>query len=302
MDDNIDIIEKPEIIEKDEIEHIVIAGGGINGFSYYGILRESEQCGIWNIKNIKTIWGTSAGAMLAVLIAIKIDWNIIDEYLIKRPWENVFSYNLYSLINANDNCGIFDVSKFHNIFNPLLKSKDIDININMQELFNITNIEIHLITTDVSTFQLVDISHKTHPTWKIIDAIYTSSAIPILFKPLLIDNRLYCDGFFNSNYPIQQCIDSGISPNNVMGICPNIDGKINDINEQTTLFDYIIYIFIFIIFKFIFKPTNFDINIEYKIKPGIFTIESFTNAISDPNERIRLIKYGSDFVKATQFE
>ena len=87
-----------------------------------------------------------------------------------------------------------------------------------------------------------------------------------------------------------------------MGICPNIDGKINDINEQTTLFDYIIYIFIFIIFKFIFKPTNFDINIEYKIKPGIFTIESFTNAISDPNERIRLIKYGSDFVKATQFE
>jgi NADH dehydrogenase FAD-containing subunit len=32
-----------------KIKHIVVSGGGVTGFSYYGILRESAKQQLWNI-------------------------------------------------------------------------------------------------------------------------------------------------------------------------------------------------------------------------------------------------------------
>ena len=46
-----------EIIVTDnkKIEHIVMSGGGIVGLSFYGVLRESNKRGKWDINNIKSI-------------------------------------------------------------------------------------------------------------------------------------------------------------------------------------------------------------------------------------------------------
>ena len=52
----------PEIIR-----HIVCSGGGVTGFSFYGILKECYARGIWKVENIKTIYGTSVGSIFAVL-------------------------------------------------------------------------------------------------------------------------------------------------------------------------------------------------------------------------------------------
>lgn len=65
-------IESAESITNDQtiltsskkIEHIVMSGGGIVGLSFYGILRESNKRGKWDINNIKTIYGTSVGSIL----------------------------------------------------------------------------------------------------------------------------------------------------------------------------------------------------------------------------------------------
>ena len=72
-------MEDSEILEKGEtkdaslsktIKHIVIPGGGGTGFIAYGALKESHNRGIWNIENIESIYGTSAGAIIAIFIAI----------------------------------------------------------------------------------------------------------------------------------------------------------------------------------------------------------------------------------------
>jgi predicted acylesterase/phospholipase RssA len=91
MNENIDIIEKPE---SNIIKHLVIAGGGPYAcYIYYGILKESQKQGLWDIKNIKSIYGTSAGAILAVLLSLKYSWETMDNYVIKRPWQNVFKFD-----------------------------------------------------------------------------------------------------------------------------------------------------------------------------------------------------------------
>ena len=50
------------------IKHLVISGGGAAGFSYYGVLKQTQLKGLWKLEDIQSIYATSAGAILAVII------------------------------------------------------------------------------------------------------------------------------------------------------------------------------------------------------------------------------------------
>jgi predicted acylesterase/phospholipase RssA len=72
------------------IKHIVISSGGPAGHMMYSILKTLNLNGVWNISDIKTIYGSSIGSFAAILIALKYEWEVMDDYLIKRPWEKIF--------------------------------------------------------------------------------------------------------------------------------------------------------------------------------------------------------------------
>ena len=90
------------------IKHIVCSGGGVTGFSFYGMLKECYNRNMWKLENIETIYGTSIGSIFAVILALNYDWNTLDDYLIKRPWQNVFKFDLYSILDSLQKRGIFD--------------------------------------------------------------------------------------------------------------------------------------------------------------------------------------------------
>ena len=52
------------------IKHIVISGGGPTGLKALGALQHLERNGFWNIDEIISIYATSAGAIVAVLLAL----------------------------------------------------------------------------------------------------------------------------------------------------------------------------------------------------------------------------------------
>ena len=54
------------------IKHIVLSGGGQSIFTFYGVIKESNERGLWNISNIESIYGTSAGAILSLFIVLHI--------------------------------------------------------------------------------------------------------------------------------------------------------------------------------------------------------------------------------------
>jgi hypothetical protein len=83
-----------------KIKYLVLSGGGSIGFSMYGILRESNKRGCWNIQNIEKIYATSVGTIIAVMISLNYDWDTLDDYLIYRPWQDIFKFDMYSFINS----------------------------------------------------------------------------------------------------------------------------------------------------------------------------------------------------------
>ena len=73
------------------IKHLVISGGGPSMIQTLGAIQHLETTEFINIHNIETIYGTSAGAIVGVLIALKYDWVTSNDYIIIRPWLDVFA-------------------------------------------------------------------------------------------------------------------------------------------------------------------------------------------------------------------
>lgn len=230
-------------LQQEPITHLVLSGGGVWGLPIYGALLEMKNNGIFDIENIKTIYSTSVGTIIATLIAMKFDWEIYTDYLIKRPWNKVWNIEIEDLINAYDSCGIYDKDFIRVFVEPFLKARDMELNVTLLDFYKQTNIEIHMFVTELNEFKPVDISYKTHPDWQLLDAIYASCAIPIIYKPYLTKDNCYIDGCFFTNYPIQPCIENiGIENiHRILGICLKYNLKnIENITESniTNIFDY----------------------------------------------------------------
>jgi len=279
-----------------QIKHLVITGGGIAGITAYSILRESHKSGIWNIENLESIYGTSAGAIIGIFIALKYDWSEIDDYIIKRPWENVFKFDIDSIIRSFDSKGILGKKIIEEMICPLLKGKDLEPTITMKELYEYSNIDIHIFSTEIHNYETVDISHKTHPDWGVIDAVYSSACLPIIFMPYLKDGRCYSDGGITNNYPIYECLENGAHPDEVLGITlPKEDKNAETITEKSSLFDYLSFI-LNKMYKQAYlssiKNTEYIIKYEIELENAIVAMYDFVNVSSSQQERCLLLDKG----------
>jgi NTE family protein len=293
-EDKID--ESKEPIPQDlpkKIKHLVIPGGGGTGFVSYGALRESHKQGIWNIADIETIYGTSIGAIMAVILCLKYDWDIIDDYLIKRPWHRVFRLDINNILDSFQKKGIFNICVMEELFKPLFSGLDIPLTVTFQELFAITKIEIHTFCVDLKDFKPVDMSWKTHPDWKVIDAVYASACLPILFSPFEKDGRKYLDGGFFLNYPVQPCMDNGADIEEILGIMQRPKTESEDLRSESNLFDYILMIFHNTIAHVLTNKTKYiRIKNEIEIRSSVISIYNIFELISSSEERIKYIDSG----------
>jgi predicted acylesterase/phospholipase RssA len=279
------------------IKHLVLSGGGVVGFSFYGLLRETNKRGLWDISNIETIYGTSVGSIISIFIALKYEWDTLDDFIIKRPWQNVYKLSIDSFLYAFHNKGILDKKIMEHTFSPLFKGKDIDINVTMKEFYEITKIEMHIMTVDINTYDLVDISYKTHPDWFVIDAVYCSCCLPILFQPIIKDNMCFCDGGFMANYPVKQCIENGAKPNEIFGMCrSSIFDSSSNINDKSTLFDYILNILYKTISKILNKNEGQQIYKEAIVNCPPLSIYDIYETASSMEKRLELIQKGSEYL------
>ena len=125
------------------IKHLVISGGGPTGFISYGALKMLSKKGFWDIKNIKNIYASSIGGFIAVCVALGYNWQDLDDYLIKRPWEKAFGGIKTDLLEVLYNKGLDGESIFSICMAPLLKGKDLQETITLKQFFDFNNINMY---------------------------------------------------------------------------------------------------------------------------------------------------------------
>ena len=276
------------------IKHLIFSGGGVYGLSVFGALNHLYENKLWDINNIESIYGTSIGAIIGVVIALKYEWSILQNYLVNRPWDKIFKFDMYSVINSFQKKGLFDISEFEEIFKPLFGGHDIQLNVTMQEFFEITKIEIHIITTDLNTFESVDISYKTHPEWRVIDAVYASAALPILFSPLQKDSKYYIDGGILCNYPVKNCINIHSQQCEILGILRKHNIQLcKKMTDESSLLDFLFLLVNNLVRKLIQLNIS-NVENELRIPADELSLYNIYLFVCSIDERKRLIQVGID--------
>lgn len=282
------------------IRHIVISGGGLTGFTFYGILKASAEEGIWSMANIRTIYGTSVGAILAAAVALQYPWSTMDDFWIKRPWHQVLKVDMFTLIDSIENRGVFGIQVIEKMFAPLLLGKDLSVNITLAEFYAAVGIEIHVFAVDIQRFELVDISHLTHGHWRLVDAIYSSCSLPSIFTPICIDGEYYCDGGLLCNYPVEMCIRSGADPREILGV-RHVFLTDTSLSADSTLIDYMCLLVTKCVKSIgLNNFESWDSILEYAIPSSlvIYNLIHMQGIASNPEERAKLIAEGEAYVRA----
>lgn len=158
---------------------LVLGGGGARGISHIGVLDEFEKEGI----PIDAIVGCSAGSLVGVLYADCMDlktlrtvleplrkWDVIDINLFKSRYGFVQGYSLDRFLNRN------------------LRSRTFD------EL----QIPFYAVATDIKAGELVTIG-----SGPLIPAVRASAAVPFVFCPVILHDRMLVDGGVADPVPVK---------------------------------------------------------------------------------------------------
>jgi NTE family protein len=279
------------------IKHLVISGGGPTLVQALGAIQYVEQQKFIDISNIETIYGTSAGAILGTLICLKFDWETINDYIIKRPWHEVFPINVQKIFEAYTKKGIFDISTVEKIFKPLFSAKDLTLDINLQDFYNYSKIELHFFAFDINDFKIEDISYKTHPNISVITALQMTCSLPVLVAPVCIDNKCYIDGGIVCNYPLNKCLEL-YNEDEILGIKNQYDkNDSNRVDSNSTMLDFLMSF----VFKMIQNMDTGDkqtvIKNEIVCKADFLSIDYLKTALYSIDVRKELFNSGTEFAK-----
>lgn len=277
------------------IKHLVLSGGGPIVFQTIGIIQHLEKSKIYDRLNLKSIYGTSSGAIVGLFICLGYDWDVVNKFMIDRPWQNLYNIGSDELYNGFKQCGFFNRDIFIKSYKSLFEAKDLSIDITMKELYNHTKIDYHLISFELNYLQMTDISHETYPDLKVIDAIHMTSCLPIFFTPVFIENKCFIDGGIVLNYPLGLCVEKYGNVDEILGIrhiYTNDEDK--NITHNTTIFEYLLNIF-YKLLKNISKENKSEV---YKIKHEILcyekhmTLNLILTTLKSSENRNELLKKG----------
>ena len=227
------------------IEHLIISGGGpVFGLYVYGVLNRLFNDNILSYAKLKTIHGCSAGSIIGLLVCLKYDWSDLTEYIIGKPWDRIVNIEPEDILNMHNEKGVLERKFFEEIFFSLLLAKDLDVDLTLKDLYDFSGIDLHIYTTKVSSFEYVDVSHSTHPDLQVVDAVYMSSAIPFIFKPVRTCGDYFIDGGVIKNFPFDSFKEKNhdVLHDNILGI--TLRHRENKIDcEDMSILEYASFIY-----------------------------------------------------------
>ena len=275
------------------IKHLVISGGGPTMVQSLGSIQYLEENNFIQRNEIESIYGTSAGAIVGTLFCLNFNWDTINDYVIGRPWQDVFTIKVQDIFECYSKKGIFDMKIIEKCFKPLLNAKDISLEISLKEFYNYSKIELHLFTFEINEFKLLDISYLTHPDLSLLTAIQMTCGIPVLLTPVCINGKCYIDGGMVCNYPLKYCVESGKNVEEILGIKNQYNNSNkNCVDSNSNMLDFIMCILFNTIFSL--KMNYIEPNIKYELinDTELMTFESLRNALSSIQIRNDLLNSG----------
>ncbi|HLT32763.1 MAG TPA: patatin-like phospholipase family protein, partial [Aquaticitalea sp.] len=189
---------------------LVLSGGGAKGFAHIGVLKVLDSL---NIK-VDYVAGTSMGAIVGSLYAAGYTGKQLDSIFKSLDFDDVVNDNIpraaktfYERDNSEKYAVTLPFEKFkiklpsalsrgQNVFNLLSK---LMLHVSDINDFKKLPIPFFCMATDIETGTSVMLDEGN-----LAQAVAASGALPSLFQPVIIDDRILIDGGVTNNYPVDE--------------------------------------------------------------------------------------------------
>ncbi len=180
------------------IDTIYLNGGAIRGIGYIGFLYYLEKNDL--IKNIKTMRGTSMGALILGFHLLGYNSKSMMKKLIEIDLTEIIDIEFSKFMNRSS---LLEGKGMENILKKFIKCKNCK-DITFLQLYEKTGVHFTVTGSDVVNYKSVNFNHETSPNMKLVTALRITSAIPFVFPPIRYKDGLYTDGclfdMFNQDY------------------------------------------------------------------------------------------------------
>ena len=195
---------------------LVLSGGGAKGFAHIGVLKVIDSLGI----KVDYIAGTSMGAIIGSLYASgysgkqleamfqtqDFDALINDEFPRKsKPFYERENSEKYAITLPFDKFKISlpsALSRGQNVYNLLYQ---LMLPVNDITDFSQLPIPFFCVATDIETGESLIMNNGN-----LAEAVTASGALPSLFQPVVINERILIDGGVTNNFPVEELRAKGM--------------------------------------------------------------------------------------------
>lgn len=196
------------------ITHLVLSGGGINGFASLGALSYLEKHNQIKTSELRVVAGSSVGAIIGLLLVCNYMPNEIYQNIMK---EDMTTYFQPSLDNLVDHLGFDTGIRFVNKIKSMLLLKKINPEITFLKLYNLTKRKLIITATCLNTKTVKYFDYIQTPNYKVVDVVRASFSVPILFTTVKGDNNNhYVDGGLLDNFPLHLFVN--VPPSSIIAI------------------------------------------------------------------------------------
>uniref|UniRef100_A0A6M3IW57 PNPLA domain-containing protein n=1 Tax=viral metagenome TaxID=1070528 RepID=A0A6M3IW57_9ZZZZ len=186
------------------IKNMVFEGGGVKGIAYVGALEVFEEQGL--LKNVEGFGGTSAGAIMACLCALKLPIKKMLDILWKLDFNALMDDDWGALRDTHrllHDFGWYKGDYFLQWIKGIIHAETGMDDLTFYDLHHITYRDLRVIGANLSTGYSEVFSYKDTPFLTVAAAVRISMSIPLFFKAVPMTGGLYVDGGLFRNFPVQ---------------------------------------------------------------------------------------------------
>lgn len=184
--------------------YAIFSGGGVKGAAFVGAVKQARK-----YVQFKAVGGTSAGAIVATLLALGCNDDELEKALFEAPYMEFFKRRWFRFV-WDPTQGLFTPDpllgwlrkQIHEGVRrklPGLKHQSVTF----EDLNHIPGaLPLKIVATNVTSRNVEVFSHRTHPKIEIAYAVLASCSFPVLFPAVKQFSHQLVDGGVISNFPM----------------------------------------------------------------------------------------------------
>lgn len=203
-----------------KFDTLIFGGGGPDGAMFVGAVRAlSENVEGFDLNSIKTFVGSSVGSVMAVMFAIRMNFDDIESSMKLGFCTGALSrLDISNILNMPKRLGIDDGNRMIDWLSEVLSEHGIDRNITFRRFHELLGRRLAISVTNLTHGRNEFMSVETSPNLPVLMAVRMSTSVPLLYTPVMWNGCLYIDGDTIVAHYLNVVSSDNIDPNRTIAL------------------------------------------------------------------------------------